>query len=85
MRIGTNGQQTATFIAAISGTTPSGPTEPVIINAAGKLGTASATKAAGLSAAAGRRLLDALDVQQRVNERLQRQIDRLRKQVRNGS
>jgi len=72
IRIGTDGKQTAAFIAGVSGVSVGGSTQPVVINAAGKLGTAPA-RAAGL-VSSDPRLLDEL-------ERQQREIDRLREQL----
>jgi hypothetical protein len=80
IRIGDN-DQTATFIAGISGNTLPGPDQTVVVNANGQLGTATAaaktSAATPLSAADGERLLDLVDDQQR-------QIDRLREQVKGG-
>jgi hypothetical protein len=56
MRIGTQGNQTRTFVAGISGKTVSGAGTPVLVNSHGQLGTASAAKTKPLSAAAGKRL-----------------------------
>ena len=94
IRIGTKGDQNRTFIAGISGRTVEGTAQPVVVNAQGQLGTASAAKASAsepLSAADARQLVDtvesqqqALTHQQNALERQQRQIERLRKQVKGG-
>ena len=73
-RIGTQGTQTRAFMAGIASTSIPGPTQVVRVNSAGQLGTATAAKAAPLSASDGERLLDLL-------KRQQRQIERLRAQV----
>jgi hypothetical protein len=74
IRIGTAGQQTAAFLQGVYGKTSSGGVS-VVINSAGKLGTASAAsaKTAGrpLSARAGSRLLAEA-------KRLEGEVDRLR-------
>ena len=61
MRLGTKGDQTRTYIAGISGRTVNGTAQPVVVNAQGQLGTASAAKASvapePLSAADGRRMM----------------------------
>src|SRR5205085_4063246 len=81
IRIGTAGTQTAAFLAGISGTSIPGPTQPVVVNASGQLGTAASSspslngESQPLSAAAGRRVLAAL-------KRQQQEIDQLRKQLR---
>ena len=80
IRIGTNGTQAVTYISGISGTTLGGATQPVVVRSNGQLGTAPAAPKP-LSAVDGRRLLDALDQQQRANERQRREIDRLREQL----
>jgi hypothetical protein len=41
MRIGTPGQQTRTFLAGVSGQSIAGPAQPVLVNAKGRLGTAT--------------------------------------------
>jgi hypothetical protein len=74
IRIG-GANQTATFIAGISGTTVSGPAQQVVINAAGKLGTASAASQP-LSAAEAKWLLATVKRQQRQIERLRREVRR---------
>jgi trimeric autotransporter adhesin len=68
-RIGTQGTQTRAFMAGISATSIPGPTQAVVVNSAGQLGTATAAKAAPLSLADGRRLMA--------------EIERLRAKVRN--
>jgi trimeric autotransporter adhesin len=73
-RIGTQGTQTRAFMAGITGTSIPGPTQAVVVNADGQLGTATAAKAAPLSVADGERLL-------RLVKSQEQQIDRLRKQV----
>ena len=72
IRIGTKGDQIRTFIAGISGRTVSGTAQPVVVNAQGQLGTASA---------AARRSTASLEA---TVERLQRQVERLREQVKGG-
>jgi hypothetical protein len=61
-------------MAGITDTSIPGPTETVVVNADGQLGTATAAKTAPLSAADGERLLQLV-------KRQQRQIERLREQV----
>jgi hypothetical protein len=46
IRIGTDGNQTAAFMAGISGSSITGPTQQVVVNAKGQLGTATASSAA---------------------------------------
>ena len=70
IRIGTNGTQTATFIAGIRRTTLGGA-KPVVVNSNGQLGVAPAGSASTASLAA-------------TVERLQRQVERLREQVKGG-
>ena len=70
IRIG-GGNQTATFIAGIRGTNVGGTAQPVVVNSNGKLGTAPASSASDASLAA-------------TVERLQRQVERLRAQVKGG-
>jgi hypothetical protein len=77
IRIGNGSKHTATFIAGISGTTPAGATQPVVINSAGKLGVAPATAARPSLTDTVARLTEQLKHQQR-------QIERLRKQVKGG-
>ena len=62
MRIGTDGTQTATYIAGISATPLGGTTQPVVVKSNGQLGTAPAAAAKAsaaepLSAADGRRMM----------------------------
>ncbi len=76
IRIGTAGKQNAAFLAGVSGVSVGGSTQPVVINAAGKLGTAT-TRAAEPLEATVRRLVDQVKQQQG-------QIDRLREQLRRG-
>ena len=62
IRIGTDGTQTATYIAGISGTALSGATQPVVVKSNGQLGVAPAASAKAhaakpLSAADGRRMM----------------------------
>jgi hypothetical protein len=79
MRIGTKGNQTRTFVAGISGKTVSGTGTPVVVNAQGQLGTASAASAAA-SAKVGnsdRRLRAKVS-------RLQRAVRQLRAEVKRG-
>ena len=71
IRIGNNSNQTATFIAGISGTTLGGTPQPVVVKSNGQLGTAPAASASTASLAA-------------TVERLQRQVERLREQVKGG-
>ena len=63
-------------MAGISGTPVAGPTKTVIVNSAGQLGTATAAKAAPLSAADGRRLLTLIEEQQKQIDALERQVRR---------
>ena len=78
IRIGTNGTQTAAWIAGIRGTGVGGTAQPVVINSNGKLGTAPAPSASTASLAATvEQLTDQL-------ERQQGQIERLREQVKGG-
>ncbi len=72
IRIGTKGTQQRAFIAGVSGKTIPGPTQRVVVNAQGQLGTASAAAPASTTS------LEA------TVERLQRQVDRLREQVKGG-
>ncbi len=72
IRIGTKGTQRKAFLAGVSGTTVSGTGQPVVVNAQGQLGTASAAAPASTTS------LEA------TVERLQRQVDRLRRQVKGG-
>ena len=44
IRIGTAAKQTSAYIQGISGTTIGGPTQTVVVNSAGQLGTATAAK-----------------------------------------
>jgi hypothetical protein len=56
IRVGTPGSQTATYIAGITGVTPSGSPVPVVINANGQLGTgapAAGGTITGVTAGAG--------------------------------
>ncbi len=87
IRIGTKGDQTRTVIAGISGRTVNGTAQPVVVNAQGQLGTASAAKASGaepLSAADARQLVDTVERQQDALKSQQRQIERLRRLVKGG-
>ena len=70
IRIGNPNKQTTTFIAGINGT-PLGGAQPVVIKSNGQLGTAPARSASTATLAA-------------TVERLQRQVDRLREQVKGG-
>ncbi len=70
IRIGDN-DQTATFIAGISGNTLPGPDQTVVVNANGQLGTAADSSASTAS------LTETV-------ERLQHQVKRLREQVKGG-
>ena len=81
IQIGTLGHQTTAFLQGVSGTAIPGPTQAVRVNAAGQLGTATAafgktSTAKPLSATVGRLAATV--------KRQQRQIDRLRSQVRRG-
>jgi hypothetical protein len=79
IRVGT--KQTKAFLAGISGTSIAGPTQPVLVNANGQLGTATAASAKSSAAkplsATVARLVGTV-------ERQQRQIDRLRQEMRRG-
>jgi hypothetical protein len=78
IRIGTKGDQVATYLQGVYNQTSSGGV-PVLINSAGKLGTASAASAAtGTKAASADRKLRA-----KVN-RLQRAVRQLRAEVKRG-
>ena len=46
IRIGTTGTQTAAFVAGVNGVSIAGPTQPVLVNAAGQLGTATSSSRA---------------------------------------
>src|SRR5216110_3455068 len=80
IRIGTSGTQTAAFLAGVSGTSIPGPTEPVLVNSAGQLGTASLSPRKGSSseAAGGAHLRAVVRRQQRDLGRLSREVRRLR-------
>jgi len=78
IRIGTKGNQNRTFIAGISGRTVSGTGTPVVVNALGQLGTASAAKPAASKATTDRRLAR----MEAEIKRQQRQIGRLQREVR---
>ena len=76
-RIGTQGTQTRAFMAGITGTSIPGPTQAVVVNSSGQLGTATAAK----SAADLGQLMDTVERQQQTPlEHQQRQIERLREQ-----
>jgi hypothetical protein len=78
IRIGTVGDQTAAFIAGISGASVTANAQPVLVSPNGKLGTAPArSDVATPLASTIRRLESEL-------RRQQRQIDRLRERVRGG-
>jgi hypothetical protein len=78
IRIGTVGDQTAAFMAGISGTSVAANAQPVLVSPNGKLGTAPArSDVATPLASTIRRLESEL-------RRQQRQIDRLRERVRGG-
>jgi hypothetical protein len=77
IRIGSAAKHTATFIAGINGSTLGTAAQPVVVNASGKLGVAPASVGGGLSADQGEWLLATV-------KRQQRQIERLRKQVKGG-
>jgi hypothetical protein len=84
IRIGTQGTQKRTFLAGVSGTTLSGPAQPVLVKANGQLGTASAGKAA-VSKTTDRRFarMEAeMTRLQRQNERQAKLSRRLAKEVR---
>jgi hypothetical protein len=82
IRIG-SGAQNAAFLQDISGTAISRPAQPVLINASGQLGTArAATRRGGARGKVADRMSTAsLAV---TVERLQRQVKRLREQVKGG-
>jgi hypothetical protein len=78
IRIGTVGDQTAAFMAGISGASVAANAQPVLVGPNGKLGTAPArSDIATPLASTIRRLESEL-------RRQQRQIDRLRERVRGG-
>ncbi len=69
-------------MAGVSGTSVGGQTQPVVINAAGKLGTAPARSASTASLAATvEQLASQVERQRSENARQQRQIDHLREQL----
>jgi hypothetical protein len=74
MRIG-SAKQTATFIAGIASTTLGGAAQPVVVSANGKLGVPPSTSGPDASLAP---TVERLTAQLK---RQQRQIERLRKQV----
>ena len=78
IRIGTKGDQTRTFIAGISGKTVNGTAQPVVVNGFGQLGTAPAATASTTA------LADSVEQLTQKLERQQRQIERLRAQVKGG-
>ena len=78
IRIGTVGDQTAAFVAGISGASLAANAQPVLVSPNGKLGTAPARSGAGGPLDAAVRRLTA-EV-----KRQQRQIVRLREQVKGG-
>jgi hypothetical protein len=85
IRIGTKSAQRKAFLAGVSGTTVSGTAQPVVVNAQGQLGTATAASAKAsaakpLGAAAGRRLLATVKRLQEQNRRQGREIRELRAQ-----
>ena len=65
IRIGTQGTQTATYLAGVSGTSIPGPVETVVVNGDGQLGTASVDLTA---------LLARLDRQEREIAALRREV-----------
>jgi hypothetical protein len=85
--LGVSPTQTRAFIAGISGKTVSGPTQPVLVNAQGQLGTASAAAAkVGRSAtgnavakvrAQNRRQGNRIAAQQKQIATLEREVARL--------
>ena len=77
IRIGTDGTQTAAFIAGISGEPVPGKDRVVRINAQGQLGTAPGPGGGGALGATVKRLAAE-------NARQQRQIERLRERVKGG-
>ena len=88
-RIGTAGKQTAAFLQGVYGKTIGGTTKAVLVNGAGRLGTAPAPAAPlGSQSKTLGRLRDRVH-QQCVELRQQqrtftRQIQRLREQMQNG-
>jgi hypothetical protein len=78
IRIGTKGTQKKAFLAGVSGKSISGPAQPVLVNAQGQLGTASAASA-GKTASSTDRKLSHL---QAAVKRLQRENRRQGKQIR---
>jgi hypothetical protein len=77
IRIGTKGKQSAAYLQGVYGKTAAGGVA-VLVNSAGKLGTASAAKAQPLSVAAGRRLLAQVKRQQAEIRRLREEVLRSR-------
>jgi hypothetical protein len=78
MRIGTKGDQTRTFIAGISGRTVSGTGQPVVVNAQGQLGTASAAARSATSKASTDHRLARIEMEMK---RLRRQNRRQGKEI----
>jgi hypothetical protein len=79
IRIGTDGDQTRAFLAGVTGKSIPGPAQPVLVNAQGQLGTATAASAASSAKApsADRQLRAKLN-------RLQRAVRQLRTEVKRG-
>ena len=67
-------------MAGITGSSIPGPTQAVVVNSSGQLGTATAAK----SAADLGQLMDTVERQQHALKHQQRQIERLREQVKGG-
>jgi hypothetical protein len=82
IRIGTKGEQSAAFLQGVYGKTAASGV-PVLVNSAGKLGTASA-KTQPLSVAAGRRLLAEVKRQAEQIRRQAAELRRLRERVVGG-
>ena len=84
IRIGTQGTQTATFLAGVNGVTIPGPAARVFVNAQGRLGTvvapAAVTSSRTGSGSEGR-LAKLVHRQQRALSRQQRQLDELRREI----
>ena len=80
IRVGKPKTQSRTFIAGINGTSIGGPTQPVFVNSAGQLGTASAASAFR-GGAAGGSVAAQLKRQRARNRREDREIANLKREV----
>ncbi len=82
IRIGSAAKQTAAFIAGINGTTLGGAAKPVVVNSSGRLGVAPAPSASLANTI--EQLAAQVERQRSENARQQREIDRLRGQLKGG-